>query len=170
MFNPASSRYLLKFFVVSAGAFLIGTTHGMIQVLPPVRKWLESIGTPLHNPGHMIDPLAHAHINLVGGLTIFSMGVIYFLLNFWNDGKLHSRTLANVSFWFTTIGVGGFYSLHLLFGIWEGILVTHQMHDQAEAIHRFYGPSISVFATVMAAGLYIYFYNVGRTVWAIYKK
>ena len=57
-------RYLVKFLLISALSLLIGAMHGMLQVLPPVRAWLDSIGSPYGGPGHMIDPLAHAHMNL----------------------------------------------------------------------------------------------------------
>ena len=48
--------------------------------MPPVRAWLDSIGSPFGGPGHMIDPLAHAHMNLVGGVVMLVMGVTYYLL------------------------------------------------------------------------------------------
>ena len=54
--------------------------HGMLQVMPPIRAWLDSIGSPYGGPGHMIDPLAHAHMNLVGGVVMLVMGVTYYLL------------------------------------------------------------------------------------------
>ena len=73
-------RSLVKFLVVSALSLFIGTMHGMLQVMPPIRAWLDSIGSPYGGPGHMIDPLAHAHINLVGGVVMLVMGVTYYLL------------------------------------------------------------------------------------------
>ena len=53
--------------------------HGMLQVMPPIRAWLDSIGSP-YGGGHIIDPLADAHINLVGGVVVV-MGVTYYLLD-----------------------------------------------------------------------------------------
>ncbi len=72
--------FLVKFLLVSACSLLIGTMHGMLQVMPPIRAWLDSIGSPYGGPGHMIDPLAHAHMNLVGGVVMMIMGVTYYLL------------------------------------------------------------------------------------------
>ena len=66
-------RHLLKFLLLSAFSFFVGTIHGMLQVMPPIRAWLDSIGSPYGGPGHMIDPLAHAHMNLVGGVVLLAM-------------------------------------------------------------------------------------------------
>jgi len=77
--NAADWHPLLKFPIASAAAFFIGTVHGVVQVLPPIRHWLDSIGSPYGGPGHMIDPLAHAHINVVGGVVLLCMAVTYYL-------------------------------------------------------------------------------------------
>ena len=63
MEQPGENRYLLKFVLVSSLSFFIGTVHGVLQMIPFIRSWLDSIGSPYGGPGHMIDPLAHAHIN-----------------------------------------------------------------------------------------------------------
>ncbi|HKJ83248.1 MAG TPA: cytochrome oxidase [Mariprofundaceae bacterium] len=156
-------RYLVKFLVTSAVAFFIGTLHGLLQVLPPIRAWLDSIGSPYGGPGHMIDPLAHAHINLIGGVTLLAMAVTYYLLPVIGGVPIHSRRMAQHSFWWTTIGVGSFYILLLIFGAWEGILWAHNPAEVPE-IHRFYGPLISIASTVLALGFWIYLANVLLTV------
>lgn len=156
-------RYLVKFLVISAVAFFIGTLHGLLQVIPPVRAWLDSIGSPYGGPGHMIDPLAHAHINLVGGVTLLTMAVTYYILPAIGGQPIHSRRMAEHSFWWTTIGVSSFYILLLIFGTWEGILWSHNPAEVPN-IHRFYGPMISVASTVLAIGFWVYLANVLLTV------
>jgi len=156
---PSEHRYLIKFLVTSAVAFFIGTLHGLLQVLPPVRAWLDSIGSPYGGPGHMIDPLAHAHINLVGGVTLLGMAVTYYMLPVITGKPLYSHRLAEHSFWWTTLGVGSFYLLLLFFGAWEGYL---WLHDPAAvpSVHRFYGPLISIASSILAVGFWIYLANV----------
>src|SRR3569832_1224525 len=100
---PSEHRYLLKFLVAAATFFFIGTVHGVLQVLQPIRAWLDSVGSPLTGPGHMIDPLAHALINVVGGLVILGMAVSYYLKPEISGMSLWSRRLADYSFWFVTI-------------------------------------------------------------------
>ena len=101
----AYHRYLVKFLLISALSLLIGAMHGMLQVLPPIRAWLDSIGSPYGGPGHMIDPLAHAHMNLVGGVVMLLMGVTYYLLPILSGRPIYSLKLVQHSFWLTTLGV-----------------------------------------------------------------
>ena len=160
---PSEHRYLIKFLVTSAIAFFIGTLHGLLQVLPPVRAWLDSIGSPYGGPGHMIDPLAHAHINLIGGVTMLGMAVTYYMLPAITGRPLHSLRMAEHSYWWTILGVGSFYVLLLIFGGVEGY---YWLHDPSvvPAIHRFYGPMISIASSVLAIGFWVYLANVLLTV------
>jgi len=166
---PSEHRYLLKFLVAAATFFFIGTVHGVLQVLQPIRAWLDSVGSPLTGPGHMIDPLAHAHINVVGGLVILGMAVSYYLFPVISGKSLWSRRLADYSFWFVTIGVSGFYLTLMIFGIIEGnVLLTEPA--RVPDVHRYYGPVISVVSTIMGIGFWLYFTNIFLTARSIYKR
>ena len=168
--NPADpQRRLLKFLVASALFFFIGTVHGVIQVIPPVRAWLDSIGSPYGGPGHMIDPLAHAHINVVGGLVMLGMAVTYYLLPVISGKPLWSKRLVDYSFWGVTIGVSAFYVLLIIFGIVEGNLMLQDPNRVSE-VHRYYAPVISVPSTVMGIGFWTFFVNVFMTAKGIYKQ
>lgn len=169
MQSVSEHRYLLKFLVAAAAFFFVGTVHGVLQVLRPIRAWLDSVGSPISGPGHMIDPLAHAHINVVGGLVILGMALTYYLFPVISGKALWSRRLANYSFWFVSIGVTGFYTTLMVFGIIEGnALLT----DPASVpdIHRYYGPVISVVSTVMGIGFWLYFTNIFFTARLAYKR
>lgn len=155
------NRRLLKFLVMSATFLFIGTVHGVLQVIRPVRAWLDSIGSPYGGPGHMIDPLAHAHINVVGGVVLMLMGVSYYLIPKLTGKPVFSQRLVEHSFWWTTLGVCGFYSTLLFFGIWEGRLLL--AGGDIESAHVYYGPIISVVATVMGMGFWLYFANLFMT-------
>jgi cbb3-type cytochrome oxidase subunit 1 len=157
--DRAYHRSLVKFFVVSALSLLIGALHGMLQVLPPIRAWLDSIGSPFGGPGHMIDPLAHAHMNLVGGVVMLVMGVTYYLLPILSGCAIYSRRLVQLSFWLLTIGVYSFYTTQMVFGSWEGYLLFRDpaaMH----VVHHWYGGLVAIAGTIMAAGFLTYFANV----------
>jgi len=158
----AQSNPLTKFLIGSVISFCIGTLHGMLQVMPPIRHWLDSIGSPYGGPGHMIDPLAHAHMNLVGGVVLMAMGVTYYLLPVFTKRTIFSERLTNLTFWCTAAGAYGFYITHLTFGIWEGILL-HSAPNEIAGVHRYYGPVVAVSATVMAAGFFCYLLNIGLT-------
>lgn len=157
-----SSSPLTKFLVLSVVSFCIGTLHGMLQVMPPVRHWLDTIGSPYGGPGHMIDPLAHAHMNLVGGVVLLAMGVTYYLLPLLNGKAIHSRRMIDLTFWLTAVGAYGFYVTQMGFGISEGLLWNTD-REQISAIHHFYGPTVALCGTVMAAGFFCYLINIALT-------
>lgn len=148
----------------------VGTVHGVLQVIRPIRDWLVSIGSPNTGPGHMIDPLAHAHINIVGGVVILVMAATYYLLPVLSGKPIYSQRLVEHTFWWTAIGVTCFYSTLMVFGIWEGYLMLHQSDAAAVAAHRYYPPVISTAATIMGIGFWIYFANIFMTAKRIYRK
>lgn len=154
--------HLVKFLLVSAVSFFIGAIHGMLQVLPPIRAWLDSIGSPYGGPGHMIDPLAHAHMNLVGGVVILAMGTSYYLLPIFSGKKIFSLKLVDHSLWWTAIGQFYFYITQIVFGVWEGEALLNDP-QQMPQIHHYYGPIVAGSGIVMATGFAIYLVNVVLT-------
>jgi cbb3-type cytochrome oxidase subunit 1 len=154
---------LLKFLVTSAGFFFIGTVHGVLQVIRPIRAWLDSIGSPYGGPGHLIDPLAHAHINVVGGVVILLMAATFYLFPRITGKSLYSYKMVEHTYWWTTIGLIGFYSTLLIFGFWEGSLLLESRTEEMHEVHTYYGRTIGIVATVMGMGFWIYFANVFLT-------
>jgi len=171
--NSPLDKRLVKYLVASSICFFIGTVHGVLQVIRPVRAWLDSIGSPYGGPGHMIDPLAHAHINVVGGVVIFVMGASYYLLPRLTGTRIHSKTLVEHTFWWTTIGIAGFYSTLMIFGILEGrAMLANPAHSDVaiQTIHQYYGPIISIVSSVMGIGFWLYFFNLYKTARRAFKK
>lgn len=162
-------RHLIKFLAVSASCFFIGSVHGVLQMLPSIRAWLDSIGSPYGGPGHMIDPLAHAHINLIGGVMFLAMATSYYLLPKISGQPIYSARLTNASFWLTLIGVLSFYGVLMIFGVWEGVLLLEGSSDM-DAVHAIYVPLAATAASVMGIGLWLYLANVGLTLKTIYGK
>lgn len=166
----AEDRCLVKFLLASVSFFFVGTVHGVLQIQPPVRAWLDSIGSPYGGPGHMIDPLAHAHINVVGGVVLLCMAVTYYLLPRLSGQPLFSQRLVGHTFWWTTLGVCGFYCTLLGFGYIEGNLLLQDNSEGMMAVHRVYTPVIAVVSTVMGIGFWVFFTNVFITAVAISKN
>ena len=158
--NNTESPHLIKFLVVSTVSFFFGAIHGMLQVVPSIRTWLDSIGSPYGGPGHMIDPLAHAHINLIGGLVTLAMGTMYYLLPIISGKEIYSMRLINHSFWWTTIGVFYFYITQVVFGIPEGNLLLQNDLQAMAQVHHYYGPIVASSGMIMATGFCIYLANV----------
>jgi cytochrome c oxidase cbb3-type subunit 1 len=165
-------KHLVKFLITSALCFFVGTVHGVLQVIHPIRAWLDAIGSPYGGPGHMIDPLAHAHINVVGGVVIFIMGASYYLIPKMAGVAIYSRRLIEHTYWWTTLGIIGFYSTLLVFGILEGraLLANYGDDSAMQAIHQYYGGTISVVSTIMGVGFWVYFANLFLTVKQMRQK
>jgi cytochrome c oxidase cbb3-type subunit 1 len=163
----SEERRLLKFIVASGMFLFIGTVHGVAQIQRPVREWLDAIGSPYGGPGHMIDPLAHAHINVIGGVVLLLMAVSYFLMPRISGKRLFSYKLVDHTFWWTALGIAGFYSTLMFFGIWEGTLMLEDKIEEMERVHStYYVPLIATVSTVMGMGFWIYFFNL----FATYKR
>src|SRR3569833_1471927 len=152
---PSEHRYLLKFLVAAATFFFIGTVHGVLQVLQPIRAWLDSVGRPLTGQGHMIDPLAHAHINEDGGLVILGMAVSYYLFPVISGKSQRSRRLADYSYWLVTLGDSGYYLTPMIFCITEcNVLLSEPA--RVPDVHRYYGPDFSFVSTIMGIGFWLF--------------
>lgn len=156
-------RRLLKFLATSAAFLFVGTVHGVLQVIRPVREYLDSIGSPYGGPGHMIDPLAHAHINVIGGVVMIIMAATYYLYPRITSRPLWSYKLVEHTYWWTTIGMIAFYSTLLFYGFWEGELLLADKVNEMEQVHKYYGRTIAIAATIMGMGFWIYFANVFMT-------
>ncbi|HGX92862.1 MAG TPA: cytochrome oxidase [Candidatus Tenderia sp.] len=153
-------RHLLKYFIASLSFFLAGSMHGVWQLYPPVRAWLDSIGSPYGGPGHLIDPLAHAHINLIGGLMMFLMGLSYYLIPKLTGRPVWSSRLMTLSFWGTVIGVLCFYSTLMIFGAWMGeLLLDGAGPARMEEAQAIYGPLAAISAAIMGTGLWMFLGN-----------
>ena len=110
----------------------------------------------------MIDPLAHAHMNLVGGVVLLAMCVTYYLLPIFTGKAIYSIKLVQHTFWWVSIGVYSFYIIQMVFGIWEGILINNPV--AMSAVHHYYGPVMALSGTTMAVGFCTYLANVILTI------
>lgn len=159
---------VLRFLVVSVTNLFIGTVLGMMQTFPAIALWLRGAGAA----GHLIDPLAHAHINLVGGVTMGMMGLFYYVLPRVLRRGLYSALLSEVSFWLSTIGVGIFFTSLVILGLIEGNMVHAGMtYPQAlEAVGPIHHVLIVTGAVLMGFGYWTFIANVFLTVFARRKQ
>lgn len=162
--SATKHQHLTKFLAASVTCFFIGSFQGVLQMLPTIRAWLDSIGSPYGGPGHMIDPLAHAHINLIGGVMMMTMAVTYYLLPKFTGSEIWSRKLENTSFWMTLIGITCFYGSLMIFGIWEGMLLLQEGATAIDAVHKIYVPIGALSATIMGIGLWLFLTNSAMTI------
>ena len=153
---------ILRFLVLSVVHLFIGTVQGVMQTFPGIAQWIREAGPA----GHLIDPLAHAHINLVGGVTMGLMGLIYYVLPKVLGREVYSPALAGASFWLSTVGVLGFFVSLVALGIVEGNMIHAGMtYSEALAV---VGPVhhilIITTAFLMGFGYWAFIVNVLMTV------
>src|SRR6476661_3408251 len=134
---PKPSGHLWKFIATGAAGLTVGTVQGVIQVQPAHADWLYRAG----HAGEWIDPISHAHINLVTGLTMLTAGAIFALAPSLG-GQAPSRRLANTCFWSLLGGSLAFYGVALYLGFHEGRLVvghglTPEQAEEATRLHPF---------------------------------
>src|SRR5256714_6645423 len=140
--------HLWKFLATGAAGLTVGTVQGVIQVQPAHAAWLYRAG----HAGEWIDPISHAHINLVTGLTMLTAGALFALAPMLG-GEAPSRRLANLGFWSLLGGSLAFYGVALYLGFHEGRLVvrrglTPEQAEEATRLHPFLimGAGIAMFA------------------------
>jgi cytochrome c oxidase cbb3-type subunit 1 len=160
--EAAQKRTILRFLVVSVSSLFVGTVMGVMQTFPPVVNWIHGAGMA----GHMIDPLAHAHVNLVGGVTMGMMGLFYYVLPRLLGRPVHSALLGEVSFWCSTCGVAIFFSSLVILGIIEGRMVHAGMSypDAKASMGAIHPVAIITGAMLMGLGYWTFIANVYLTV------
>jgi cbb3-type cytochrome oxidase subunit 1 len=140
---PKPQWHLWKFFATGALALTVGTVQGVIQVQPANADWLYRAG----HAGEWIDPISHAHINLVTGLTMLVAGALFALAP-----VPPARRLVNLTFGCLLVGSLAFYASALYLGLHEGRLVhrglTPEQAEAATPLHPFLimGAGIAMFA------------------------
>jgi hypothetical protein len=139
---PKPQWHLWKFFATGAAALTVGTVQGVIQVAPKNADWLYKAG----HAGEWIDPISHAHINLVTGLAMLVFGALFLRTQ-------PSRRVVDACFYSLLLGSLAFYFSALYLGFHEGGLVVHrgltpEAAEEATPLHPFLimGAGIAMFA------------------------
>jgi hypothetical protein len=132
---PKPDWHLWKFFATGVAALTVGTVQGVIQVQPRNADWLFRAG----HAGEWIDPISHAHINLVAGLTMLVAGSLFALAER-AGGRRPARRVANACYWSLLASSLAFYGVALYLGFHEGRLVvgrglTPEQAEEATTLH-----------------------------------
>jgi cytochrome c oxidase cbb3-type subunit 1 len=156
---PKPSGHLWKFFATGAAGLTVGTVQGVIQVQPANADWLYRAG----HAGEWIDPIAHAHVNLVTGLTMLVTGTLFYFAPLLG-GRAPSRRAANACFYTLLAGSLAFYGSAMYLGFHEGSLVigrglSPEQAEEATAIHPFLLMGAGI---AMLAGFWLLLWLVAR--------
>jgi hypothetical protein len=160
---PKPDGHLWKFLVTGAAGLTVGTVQGVIQVQPKNADWLYTAG----HAGEWIDPISHAHINLVTGLTMLVAGGLFYLVPMLG-GKAPPVRLVNRCFYMLLGGSLAFYATALYLGFHEGHLVvarglTPEQAEEATALHPFLIMGAGV---AMMAAFWFLLWLIARSMWS----
>jgi hypothetical protein len=128
---PKPQAHLARYLVTGAAGLTIGTVQGVIQVTPAHADWLYRAG----HAGEWIDPISHAHINLVTGLTMLVAGALFQLAP-QLGGTAPSQRVANVTWGSLLTASLAFYGTCLYLGFHEGSLVVGHGLTPTQAMDR----------------------------------
>lgn len=163
--NSPTDRLGLRFILFGVACLFIGTLQGFLQSTPRIRHWIHMTG----QAGHLVDPLAHAHINLIGGVVSVVMAMVYYLLPRMSGKPIWSYMLGELSYFFMVAGVLGFYTVLLIFGILEGnrMLDEGVVYPVARSVYQpYHRIGFVLSALMMGIGHWTFVFNVFATVWA----
>ncbi|MDQ6766023.1 MAG: hypothetical protein M3Z22_07990 [Verrucomicrobiota bacterium] len=141
--TPRPQAHLLKFFVIGALGLLIGTVQGVVQVLPAQARWIHATG----EAGRYIDPIAHAHVNLVTGMLVLVAGIAFSVSH--NPTSARRRSMENLVFWILAPGSLLFYATFMVLGWTAGHMMLNKGITFEQAVSQL---GVYHWAPLMATG------------------
>ncbi len=161
--TAGTDPFVARFIVWAVTFLLVGTVQGVVQVMPDVRRWIMSTG----GAGHLIDPLAHAHVNLVGGVVMAAMALAYYVLPRVLYRPIWSPKLVRLSLWGMAAGVSAWYLCMVILGLIEGNMMLGEgigFYEAKAAMQPWHSLGFMVPATIMGIGHWLFVANVYMTV------
>lgn len=153
--------HLAKFFFVGALGLFAGTVQGVLQVVPENVDWLHSAGIP----GTYIDPISHAHINLVTGVLSIVAGVVFYVTHP-DDTRPGDRRIEQFVFWTMIPGSIAFYLSFIYLGFTEGGMIIDRgltFTQAAKALGPLHAVPLTVSGAVMLVGIWLF-------IWVLIKR
>src|SRR6476646_11353254 len=143
-------RRLGKYFVAGGAFLVLGSLHAVLKNLPWTAEWLARAGYA----GHLVRDLSNTHVMIVGGGTLISTGLCWYVLPRSVARPLSSPGLAQGAFWFTAVGLLVFYIALIANGIAMGRLVSNGWDYEAAKLHmgKAYRVPVGIGAGVMDLG------------------
>lgn len=144
----------VKFLKASLIYFVIGVTTGAIMTIGPVYDFIVL---------SKLFERAHAHINLIGWVSLSIIGFIYYFILGNLDRPLYSEKLGNMGFWLINIGISSEFLVLLIGGYVQASSFQAGDFAMAHMSTVPYTMFTIIFAFVIMVGVYLSIYNIYRT-------
>lgn len=141
------------FWLVSALALFVGTWQGMLQVIPAT--------APLLLVAQEV-PNIHAQLNMIGGILLALMGVVYVLLPELT-GAHASQKWMRVNLYGVGLGIAAYYVVVLASGLARGVSLRQGLNDaEAAAQLGWLAPSLMLLS---ALPILLGYFAFGAAMW-----
>lgn len=144
----------VKFLKASLIYFIIGVTMGAIMTIGPIYDFVVL---------SKLFERAHAHINLIGWVSLSIIGFIYYFLLENSDKPLYSEKLGNMGFWLINIGISAEFVALLMGGYVQASSFQAGNFAMAHVSTVPYTMLTIIFAFVIMIGVYMSIYNIYKT-------
>ncbi|MFN2426453.1 MAG: cytochrome-c oxidase, cbb3-type subunit I [Candidatus Binatia bacterium] len=153
---------ILRFMIVALSFYGMSTFEGPMMSI-------KSVNALTHNTDWTI---AHVHAGALGWVAMITIGCLYSMLpKLWNKEEMYSKSLINVHFWLSTIGIVLYISAMWIAGLMQGLMwrafnedgtLTYTFVEALQATHPYY--VVRAFGgLVFLVGMLVMAWNVWRT-------
>jgi cytochrome c oxidase cbb3-type subunit 1 len=153
---------VLRFMIVALSFYGMSTFEGPMMSI-------KSVNALTHNTDWTI---AHVHAGALGWVAMITIGCLYALVPMiWGKKEMYSKSLINVHFWLSTIGIVLYIAAMWIAGLMQGLMwrafnedgtLTYTFVEALQATHPYYVVRV-IGGAVFLTGMLLMAWNVWRT-------
>jgi cytochrome c oxidase cbb3-type subunit 1 len=153
---------ILRFMIVALSFYGMATFEGPMMSI-------KSVNALTHDTDWTI---AHVHAGALGWVAMITIGCLYSMMpKLWGKEEMHSKSLVNLHFWLSTVGIVLYISAMWIAGLMQGLMwrafnedgtLTYTFVEALQATHPYY--VVRVFGGgLFFVGMLVMAWNVWRT-------
>jgi cytochrome c oxidase cbb3-type subunit 1 len=153
---------VLRFMIVALSFYGMSTFEGPMMSI-------KSVNALTHNTDWTI---AHVHAGALGWVAMITIGCLYALVPMiWGKKQMYSKSLINVHFWLSTIGIVLYIAAMWIAGLMQGLMwrafnddgtLTYTFVEALQATYPYYVVRV-IGGAVFLSGMLLMAWNVWRT-------
>jgi cytochrome c oxidase cbb3-type subunit 1 len=153
---------ILRFMIVALSFYGMSTFEGPMMAI-------KSVNALTHNTDWTI---AHVHAGALGWVAMITIGCLYSLVPMiWGKKEMYSKSLINVHFWLSTIGIVLYIAAMWIAGLMQGLMwrafnedgtLTYTFVEALQATHPYYVVRV-IGGAVFLTGMLLMAWNVWCT-------